>query len=843
MRTKNVTVTPLPLRSELHNFENDCHRLWFGPDGPGPQTRLFRKSFNLDISQIRVQIDLFAESRYHLWFNGLYLGRGPVFHHPDQFPVDSYVIEPGRFRSSGNNVIAVLVHAPDVSMHNHVCSGAPGLMLRATLTDADGAVQTLVSDQSWRVTEKTGWRNDSPRRNWAIDYVEVFDMAGAPDGWQEPEFDDSSWESPTPHLAPTTIPSAQFVARPVPQLVYHYQKPTKFLGRYTIRDDARLIEPIASSGSLGKSIMDAAWEPAEDRSIEFSDNGFIVKALSPAEGAILCFDLGAQFVGQVVLDCDCPGPGTIDIGWSEVIEDHRPRLVRKGVGYVDRIHAAKGRLRWQPIQFSGMRYLVLTLRGFHGSVRVRELSLRASEPLVDWQGEFQSSDHRLTDIFKMCLRSLRVGTQEGQMDCPSREQAPYIADGVLTARWFAQLTGDLRHWKYIVREQFRRQSPDGLLRGAIFSGTNDPGVDYSLLAVIGVRDYLRFTDDLAMVDTLIEPCRRVLAFFDRHRSANGLCTWAFDQQKVSQNSARPWENRYDPVLPDFGDKDWFVLFIDHPGLGWHNKTEAGIDRRGVNAALNAFLIIAKCALGDLEASIGNHAAATEAQNDADHLANLVKESFFDHSKGLFADGIQKGRRLSQFSEQTNTLAVEARCCDDNTARAIFQKLLLSKDNTVARNGPYFWAYLFPQLSRLGLHKLAIDQTRDLWGAMLDGGASTLWETFLGDDLDTWCHPWAAAPSEFLLTNILGLPGINFDEHSILLRPRYDLLPEARGSIFTRCGLFQIQWKRVGNSVKISGVVPNGLEARVMDISGRPISLARQEWNCSIELLEMRNAGH
>jgi len=278
-----------------------------------------------------------------------------------------------------------------------------------------------------------------------------------------------------------------------------------------------------------------------------------------------------------------------------------------------------------------------------------------------------------------------------------------------------------------------------------------------------------------------------------------------------------------------------VLFIDHPGMGWHNKNEAGIDRRGTNAALNAILVLAKRALADLETVAGNHARATELRADANQLSALISGTFYDVKRALFVDGILDGQPHSQISEQTNTLAIAAGCCDDNVARSILVRLLQSKDTTIARNGPYFWAYLFPELSRLGLHQLALDRTRALWGRMVEGGATALWETFLGDDLDTWCHPWAGAPLEFVLTNILSLPGVHFDERTTSLRPRYDLLGKAEGSIFTPRGLFSMGWIRSADSVQLHGVCPAGITIEVHSPKGEVLISAEGQWEIARKL--------
>lgn len=816
------------VEAPFNGFGNDVARIWTGANGAGARTCLFRRAFDIPVSARSCTLHLFAESRYHVWLNDEYLGRGPAFHHPTELLVDTYGLLKCDGVKDGRNVLAVLVQSLDVSFHNHVPTGEPGLVATIEIVSSAGEAITIPTDSEWKMTGQTGWRTDSPRRCWAIDYLEEFEMAVAPTGWRAIDFDDGDWGKPESFRPATTVPGGRFLSRPLPALAHGHQYPTKFLGLFSIREPASPERRFSSSGELGKSIMLAEWKRREPADVPAGGTTFSVDGLSSTEGAVVCFDLGAEFVGQVVLECDCPGPGTIDVGWSEVAENGRPLIVRKGVGYVDRIHAVKGRLKWSPIQFSAMRYLVLVLRGFNAPVRVERFGVRASEPDVGWTGTFQSNDDRLNDVFAMCARSLRVGTQETQMDCPSREQAAYIGDGMLTGRWFAQLTGDVRHWRYLIHEQFRRQSSSGILRAAIFSGRNDTCIDYTLFAVIGLRDYVTFSDDTDSARELIDNARMAFAFFDRYRANHGLCTWTFDRNQ----SIASWENVYDPAQPVFGESDGLVLIIDHPGMGWHNKNEAGIDRRGTNAALNALIVIAKRALADLEDIVGERSNARALREDAERLADLIGKTFFDPARSVFVDGVLDGERLKQISEQTNTLAIAARCCDDDTARGILSSLLTNPDDKIARNGPYFWAYLFPELLRLGLHELGARCTRARWGKMLDGGASTLWETFLGDDLDSWCHPWAAAPVDFLSAGILGLPLIS-DGMEIVLRPRFDLLSSASGSAFTNQGWISISWSRVGNAFEIRGTLPNGVEAAVLSPTGRSIAKARGEWATTI----------
>src|SRR5690606_31281843 len=161
-------------------------------------------------------------------------------------------------------------------------------------------------------------------------------------------------------------------------------------------------------------------------------------------------------------------------------------------------------------QFTGARYLSLWFRGFDGDVTIRAAGMRATEPALQWDGRFNCSDEALNRVWDLCARTQRVGTQEGLMDCPTREQACYVGDGHPVARWIYQLTGDARHWRYLVREQFARQAANGLIRSTPFSGRDDTLIDYTLLAVIHTREYLRATGDADAVRDLLPACRRVL---------------------------------------------------------------------------------------------------------------------------------------------------------------------------------------------------------------------------------------------------------------------------------------------------------------------------------------------
>ncbi len=799
----------------------DARRLWLGEvrhDGR-PQTRLFRRRFTLDTTPRAAVLRLFAEARFHVWINGTYLARGPILHHGHRLPVASHDLT--ALLRPGDNVVAVLVHAFGGALHNHVPTGLPGLVATLHLTRADGSLQQISTDAAWRATDRTGWSDDVPRRGWAIGHSEVFDAAAHPWGWTGTDFDDARWPAADAHDT-ALPPGGVFFADPLPSLRLTWQPAARLVSFAELRDPPPAIELSFRHRDYGEKLMQTAWHKPAAVSLS-GDGPWTVSGLKPDRGAVLNLDLGAEYTGNIVLECLCPSTGAIDVGWSEYVDDDpcgvRPRIMQKGMSYVDRIVAAPGELRWMPIQFNAGRYLSIWFRGFSGDLKVRRAGMQATEPDLDVQAQFHCNDDALNRIWSLCARTQSVGTQEGLMDCPTREQAFYIGDGHPIARWIAQLTGDARHWRYLVREQFARQAPNGLIRSTPFSGRDDTLIDYTLIAIIGSRDYWRWTGDADAVRDLIEPCRRVLHWFDSHRDARGLFNW---QWQGPSGGGQFWEAPYDPDRPVI---DFCNLFIDHPGMGWHNQGEAGIDRHGINAAINALLVQAREAMAELEEAFGSLQRARELRDLAGQLRRAAHAAFFDPARGVYVDG----EGLTQVSEQTHGWAVQARLCDDDTARKALRQVRNVHDTTIARAGPYFWFYLFPAMCGVGLHAEALRAAYH-WLVMLDGRATTLWETFAGGDSDTACHPWSGAPVEFLLTHIAGLPWTAHAGQPVALRPRYDLLDAVEATIIAPAGPIDIAWRTdAAGRVRLHGRLPAGLAATLIAPDGRTLATVAGAW--------------
>ncbi len=808
-------------------------RIWSGADDAAHATRLFRRTFSLEGCPCRARLTLFAESLFHVWVNGTYLGRGPTFHHPLRRPETTLDIGPHLL--AGRNVIAILVQAAGVSLHNHLPAGTPGLVAAVTVETLKETL-AFATDPAWKVAPESGWSADTPRRSWAIGFVESFDARQAPWDWQAAAFPDDDWPAAD---ARTAFPPAGglYFDPGLPPLRYTFKPASLLMVAGATAGACHPLSPGDKCSDYARAILDEPW--SESRSyLTAGQNpgtgGLELDRLDPSEHAVLIFDLGAQYTGGAVVELDSDTEGVLDIGWAELMLDGRPAILRKGNSYCDRVQARAGRTRWMPAGFSSGRYLLLVLRGFTGRVRFTRLGWLASEPDLPWHGRFACADPALTAIWRLCERTQRVGTQEGLMDCPTREQAPYIGDGNPCAAWLHRLTGSPAYWRHLIRETFAVQADNGLLKSTVFSGIANVLLDYILLAVIGVRDYARETGDLETVRAVLPGCRRTLEAFLRQCDGNGL--FAFDWEK--RDDAQFVEPSGPPLKPvsrwtqppaAAGDglaHPFLNVFIDHPGMGWHNVGEPGIDRRGLNAAMNALLVLALRAMADLQDLCGEPEKDAYRQK-ADAIAGQAVSLFWNKRERAFSDGLRNGELLPQISQQTNVWCVAAGFVHGRKARALLQRILDRADAGLARCGPYFYVYLLPVLAENGLMKEALNEIRR-WSVMLENGATCLWETFNGDHLDSYCHPWSGAPVDFLPRYLAGIGPVPAGARKVELKPAWDLLDTGSATVMTARGPVTLTWDKTASGVRLSGVLPAGLAGRLRLPDGS-LTLVRDAW--------------
>lgn len=748
-----------------------------------------RGRFRADDVCVRGQLRISADTNYMVWLNGRYVGQGPGPYVKDVRPVDEYDVT--NLLREGDNIIAILGNWWGVTSHSRP-RGEAGVICELRWEDADGGSHRFATDTGWRALMSAAWERHVPRRSGAVAWTEWYDARQEPVGWNTLGFDDSRW--PLARIVPGA--ARRLFPRLVPLLREWSEPATALAGAWLAGADAPGPEDTDPELTefLDKEPLDLL-DP--ERSAEIATaltqpGPVVIDWLPQVDGLALTLDMGREIVGHLELDIEAPAGARIDLAPAELMRDGRPWCFRKGCRYAQRYITRAGRQRWHTYAWHGLRYLHVVLRGFDAPVTIHHLGVRRREADLQWRAQFDASDKMLKRIWAIGRHTMQVGTQEVQVDCPTREQAAYWGDAVWIGLWTLWMTGDCNHLKHLLLSAEPAQYPDGQLPASIFSSLDQILFDYTLIMPWGLHAWWQNTGDLSLPQRLAATVERLLQWYRERINEVGLID--FDAVAAHQRGEG-------------------TLFIDHPGLGWHNFPHPGLDRRGISAGLNLFYLRALQCWADLLQAMGTSKRAGEVRREAEQLAAEIEHTFFHPERGVYVDAIIDGTRSEQVSQQVNALAVLTGVCPPERREPVLRRVL-SDDPTLCRCSPYFWLYLFEAMAEAGMHEEILEAIRELWGAMAESGATTWWETFLGDELDSLCHPWSSAPNHVLQKHLLGVRPGEPGFATAVLTPRPDLVHSMHGTVCTVRGEIIIGWKGDGTAATVHVSLPQGISGRL-----------------------------
>ncbi len=190
--TEETHIIYMPL---IHNSDTffQVPSIWVHDEEPAPhEVALFKHSFLTEHILAEGELQIFADTRYQVWLDGNWIGRGPARFMQNWREYDVYPIEIG---SPGEHTIAVLVQwAPNTRRSESVTPG-----LQARLLDRSG-LQTVTITQTnsnWLGVLSPAWRQDAadiaPYN--LIGPSELLDFRLYPEDWLFPGDTDNTWHS------------------------------------------------------------------------------------------------------------------------------------------------------------------------------------------------------------------------------------------------------------------------------------------------------------------------------------------------------------------------------------------------------------------------------------------------------------------------------------------------------------------------------------------------------------------------------------------------------------------------------------------------------------------------
>ncbi|MBM4039377.1 MAG: alpha-L-rhamnosidase [Planctomycetes bacterium] len=200
---------------------------WIWAEGELPSRNAFvafRRRFPCEGGPATLHVT--ADSRYVAWFNGVWLGSGPVRCWPGHWRYDTYDLTP--WLRKDDNVLAVLVNHYGEGTFQYI-AGPPGLLAQIEMPGA-----TIMTSPSWRAAAAPGYVTAAPRISVQEAFEEQFDARQA-EPWTQLDFDDRSWPAAVDLRGPYAGPHFGLAPRDIPFLTQEPVLPKRLVSVEAVR--------------------------------------------------------------------------------------------------------------------------------------------------------------------------------------------------------------------------------------------------------------------------------------------------------------------------------------------------------------------------------------------------------------------------------------------------------------------------------------------------------------------------------------------------------------------------------------------------------------------------------
>jgi len=692
--------------------------IWKSADDDRPnQYAAFRASFNLDEIPEALTLSIRADNRYTIWINGRYLPAQQYSDYDFWRVYDRLHIQETHL-VKGANSLAILAYCQNEDSSTYR-KGRPGLIFELR----DEALVLAASGSNTKCSEVTGFEEGKgvEKVSEQLSYSFRYDATIAGD-WTAADFNDDLW---TYARVLINLPDIVYHTRPVAQCAVGERLPAVLLsqGAY-LRNTQDEQFHTASGLRLQRDFLSHDSEcikmPNKVYPVSLPSVDGVSLCIKQGDGLYFLVDLGRESVGYVCLDLLVDASCDIDVGWGEHLDDLRVRSRIGDRNFAFSYRAAAGKSSFfYPIKRIGARYLQVHIASRSATIYYAGM-LPVCYPLPP--AIIPTGLNSLqTHIYQTAVHTLRCCMHEHYEDTPWREQALYAMDGrnelLFTFDAFGASGKDFAQSCLWLLALGLRE--DGLLElcapAKVAKEWTIPS--FSLIWVISVYEYLSFTHDVAFAGKMRSVMDKVLQCFAL-RMQEGLIT----------NFEGYW-NFY----------EW------REGLDGTGKSAGPIC---YEAPLNAFYALALHAAEAIYTLLEDEGQASDMRKRHEALVPLYREAFFDADAGDFRlnNAMHASTVKPQLVQALSLLA--GMCPDDEIKHALAHRLLSGcfQPECTLSHRLFVYQAMLPYES---LKEAILTDTDARWGAMLQAGATSFWETeaaateFGGGA--SRCHGWSAAP--------------------------------------------------------------------------------------------------
>lgn len=620
---------------------------------------LARARFFLEKPEQGLCLRLTGDDYYKLYINGAFVSQGPAPSDPGCYYYNTIPLD--GLLKEGMNLIGV--HLYYQGLINRVFYSGDGRL----------ALAGEVADEKGRKVIKLDWEYRDVRAysggivGYDTQFLEDFDSRQWDENWNRENCSKEPWRP----MAPARWADYRVFPQPVSPVEVYEQEPRRIEKR-------------------GQS-----WE----------------------------IDMEEEVTGALKIQAQgAPGSQVVIRFGEELSEDGTVRYeLRCGCRYEERWTLGEGVSVYHPFDYKGFRYASITadqgvkieqVRAIlrHYPVNPGDFALKASEPLLP----------RIIDI---CRRAVTCGSQEGFLDCPTREKGQYLGDAIVTAHSHLWLTGRTELLRKCIRqfEATRRVCP-GLMAVAPGGLMQEIG-DFSLLwPELLMLDY-QFTGDKEFLRDRLPALRGLLEHFRKYAGKDGLLYQVADKWNLVD-----WPENL---------RDGYDFSLTRPVVG-----------EGCHNVINALYVGANKRLWEMGEILGE-----EEDTGWRELKEAFIRRFYDPERGIFKDAKESGHASlhSNIYPLYFGLTPEGRegeAADYLTAKGLSCGVFLS----------YFYLKALARAGRYeAVYETILNTTGHGWVNMLREGATACFEAWGKEQKwnTSLCHPWASAPIPVLAEDLAG----------------------------------------------------------------------------------------
>ncbi len=436
------------------------------------------------------------------------------------------------------------------------------------------------------------------------------------------------------------------------------------------------------------------------------------KVVKSEKGRIL-FDFGRETVGIFRLKFNSKTEQTVKLCYGEHIEDGwvRDIIAQRDFSILYRAKQGENDFLGYFVRL-GLRYAEVRFDGELENVSVEILPREYPVQEI----KYECKDKSLQAIYDVCVRTLTLCMHEHYEDCPWREQALYAMDSrnQMLCGYYAFREFDFpRACLNLIAEDRRA---DNLVSICSPSGVDLVIPSFSLHYFTGVAEYGDYSGDWAFVEGILPKLKKIMDVFLSRQRADGL---------VQTFEGKEYWNFY----------EWADGLSSEPYLSEPTK---------LDFLLNGFLSLALQKMAHICDKLG-------VENDylarAEKINLALHKEFFDGQEGAY----YVSKTDNSFAELVNGVAVLCGVAKGEIAQKICERLA-NDDNSWTKATLSMKCFKYDALLLCDTEKYkdyVLEDIRKVYNKMLNCGATSVWETELGEkDFDgagSLCHGWSALP--------------------------------------------------------------------------------------------------